>query len=66
MKKTIINKIIRIYNDHLQGKGTSWEELAFMESMQDFILATPELLNDAGLCEFAGIDEQTRAERLNK
>lgn len=65
-ENAIKNEILAIYQNHLAGGGTAWSELLYLQDKHDFILSTPELANNIGLCEFAGIDEQTYQNNRNK
>lgn len=65
-ESAIKNEILAIYENHLAGGGTSWGELLYLQNKHDFILATPELAANVGLCEFAGIDEQTYQNNANR
>lgn len=65
-QNAIKNDILAIYNNHLLGCGTSWSEILFLESQQEFILADKELATNPRLCEFAGIDEQTYNDNLTR
>lgn len=58
--------ILTIYANHVAGGGTSWSELVYLQGKHDFILKTPALATNAGLCEFAGIDEETYNKNLFK
>ena len=64
VQNAIINDILAIYANHVAGGGTSWSSLAYLQGQQDFILKTPALATNAGLCEFAGIDEETYQKNL--
>lgn len=65
-QNAIKNEILAIYNNHLAGGGTAWSELLYLQSQHKFILQTQELATNAGLCEFAGIDEQTYNNNLTR
>lgn len=63
-QNAITNDILTIYENHVAGGGISWSELVYLQEQQDFILETPALATNAGLCEFAGIDEETYQKNL--
>lgn len=65
-QNAIKNEILAIYNNHLAGGGTAWSELLYLQGKHNFILADSELATNAGLCEFAGIDEQTYNNNLTR
>lgn len=65
-QNAITNDILTIYVNHVAGGDTSWSELIYLQNKHDFILETPALATNAGLCEFAGIDEETYQKNMSR
>jgi hypothetical protein len=65
-QNAITNDILTIYANHVAGGDISWSELVYLQNQHDFILETPALATNAGLCEFAGIDEEIYQKNMSR